>query len=529
MLQDQQKLVSNFADFLLEHRDEIIEKWLNAVQQERHSDGAALLTRNQLVDHMPQLLDELVNQFQQRIEEIKLQEAQAHGAIRREQGYRVDELAQELGLFRIVLLDFISVFIRQYATLPDKAHIGMRRQLHQFLNTAAITSIRKFAEDQFYEAQSYRTRLEESNRRISLLLESTSEGILGMDVSGNCTFINRAGASQLGYEPAQLAGKNIHTIVHNRKVDGTDYPAAECPVLISIKEKRNLRFSNDVFWRRDGSSFPVEYNASPIMEGDRLVGAVVTFCDITERKQLETERIRKTEEAERANRVKDDFIAFISHELRNPLSAILGWTQLLATGQMEESEVEKALATIENCTRTQERLVNDLLDASRIVTGKLVLELQPVDLTSLVTMAVENVRFSAHTKGVSLDLTIAPDMEKIVGDHLRLEQAVTNLLTNAVKFTPAGGRVTLNLFKLDMQAIIKVSDTGIGINPDFLPHTFERFQQEGRLPIKKKEGLGLGLAIARHIVELHGGTITVESAGAGKGATFTIKLPVATC
>ncbi|MBM7118110.1 PAS domain-containing protein [Archangium primigenium] len=257
-----------------------------------------------------------------------------------------------------------------------------------------------------------------------------------------------------------------------------------------------------------------------------------TVLDITARKSLEAERVALLEreqaartEAETANRLKDDFIATVSHELRTPLTAILGWVQILRSGQLPEERRLRALETVERNAHVQSQLVEDLLDISRIMSGKLVLEMERVELSAVVEAAVESIRPTAVAKDIRLHPAIDA-LSSVMGDSTRLQQIVWNLLSNAVKFTPKGGEVQILVMARGSSVEVVVSDTGKGIPADFLPHVFERFRQAEGSVARKYGGLGLGLSIVKHLVELHGGTIAVASEGEGRGATFTVRLPM---
>ncbi|PYM21786.1 MAG: hypothetical protein DMD78_16855 [Candidatus Rokuibacteriota bacterium] len=240
-------------------------------------------------------------------------------------------------------------------------------------------------------------------------------------------------------------------------------------------------------------------------------------------RQAERTRI----DAEDANRAKDEFLAVLSHELRTPLTAMLGWLRLLRAGQLNADKTAQALEVVERNTRVQAQLINDLLDVSRIVAGKLQLDLYPVDLAPIMEEAVELSRSDADTKGVKVELAVDEGTGPVLGDPLRLGQIVANLVTNAVKFTPTGGRVQVSLGRSGPMAVITIADTGIGIEPALLPRIFDRFRQADSTITRRHGGLGLGLAIVRHLAELHGGTVTASSAGLGQGATFTVELPIA--
>ncbi|HEY9769758.1 MAG TPA: PAS domain-containing protein [Coleofasciculaceae cyanobacterium] len=265
----------------------------------------------------------------------------------------------------------------------------------------------------------------------------------------------------------------------------------------------------------------------------QVIRVVGSTADISERVQIERDRERilqqeqaARKEAEKANRIKDEFLAVLSHELRSPLNPILGWSQLLLTGRLNATQTAEALQTIRRNATLQSQLIEDLLDVSRILRGKLALNVVPVPLARMITAALETVRLAAQAKNIQIQTVFSSDVIEVSGDAGRLQQIVWNLLSNAVKFTPNGGRVEVRLTQIDCQAQIQVSDTGKGIAPDFLPYVFERFRQEDGATTRQFGGLGLGLAIAHQLVELHGGSVFVDSAGEDQGATFTIRLPL---
>jgi len=231
-------------------------------------------------------------------------------------------------------------------------------------------------------------------------------------------------------------------------------------------------------------------------------------------------------EARRANSIKDQFLATVSHELRTPLNSILGWAHLLRSGKLTEADRERGLEMIEHNTHAQAQLVEELLDVSRIASGKLQIQTGPLELAPVIEAAVDTVRPTAQAKGIQLHTALDP-LSWILGDRDRLQQVIWNLLTNAVKFTPENGHIEVKLERERDQARITVSDTGIGINPEFLPHVFDRFSQADTSPTSANRGLGLGLAIVRHLVEAQGGTVEVESRGLGQGTAFTVRIPLA--
>ncbi len=301
---------------------------------------------------------------------------------------------------------------------------------------------------------------------------------------------------------------------------------------------------------KSNGKYDVEYRTIGIQDGvERWIAArgqayfdaadkpqrfVGTVLNITEQKRIEAEREQlfareqaAREAADRANQIKDEFLAVLSHELRSPLNPILGWSKLLQQGKLDAAKTTTALETIERNARLQVQLIDDLLDISRILRGKLLLTVLPVDLSNVISEALETVRLAAEAKAIQIFTKILPSVGIVIGDAARLQQVVWNLLSNAVKFTPQRGQVAVTLAVDETHAEIQVTDTGKGIRSDFLPYVFEHFRQEDGAITRKFGGLGLGLAIVQQIVQLHGGTVAVESQGEGQGATFTVRLPLA--
>ena len=279
-----------------------------------------------------------------------------------------------------------------------------------------------------------------------------------------------------------------------------------------------------------------DVSVSPVFDAEaKIVRLIATSHDITERRNSEQEREKllrneqsARKDAEIANRLRDEFLATVSHELRAPLNSILGWARLMEKGTLDEQTIKKAVATIVRNAESQNRLIEDLLDVSRIISGKLRLEVINVKPIFFVEAALETVRPAADAKNIALEIVEDAVVSHISGDPGRLQQVMWNLLSNAIKFTPNGGKVSVELKRTNGYVEIKVKDTGIGINSEFLPHVFDRFRQADASSIRKFGGLGLGLAIVRHITEMHGGSVSVESAGENLGSTFTVSLPVIT-
>jgi PAS domain S-box-containing protein len=328
-------------------------------------------------------------------------------------------------------------------------------------------------------------------------------------------------------------------------------------VTCALENKTEYNIEYRTIWS-DGSVHWIAAKGGAFYDGEgKPVRMMGTAQDISQTKQLEIELRQQAEELNQINNIKDQFLAILSHELRSPLNPILGWAKLLKTRKFDEKATYRALDTIERNAKLQIQLIDDLLDVSRVLRGKLTLNFAAVELTSVIDAAVETVRLSAEAKSIQLTTQLDSNIAQILGDSYRLQQVVGNLLTNAVKFTPQGGRVEVRLsfvkggqgdeddgcevslkvqktklrtqnsaLQTQHQALIQVIDTGFGISPEFLPHVFEYFRQADSSTTRKFGGLGLGLAIVRHLVELHGGTVNADSPGEGKGATFTVKLPV---
>lgn len=364
--------------------------------------------------------------------------------------------------------------------------------------------------------------LRTSEEQVRSLIEQASDGIFVANLDGIYTNVNRSACQMLGYTPEQLVGMRITDLI----------PAEDLPRLNAIREELSKGGAHLGEWRlkrMDGSYLQVELSANVFPDGRWTAIA----RDIQGRKQVESEREEllarehaAREAAEAANRSKDEFLAVVSHELRSPLNAMLGYAQLLRYGPLDAQKVKHAIDVIERNGRAQSQLIEDLLDTARIISGKLRLEVGPLDLVHVIEEAVQTIYPAADAKSLSLEIGINLKAVQITGDPARLRQVVWNLLSNAVKFTPAGGRVEVRLERIDPHVCITVSDTGKGISVEFMPYVFDRFRQADTSIARKYGGLGLGLALVKYLVELHGGTIEAASAGIDKGATFKVLLPV---
>jgi PAS domain S-box-containing protein len=417
---------------------------------------------------------------------------------------------------------------------------GLKRDGSELSLELSITPVRdgeSWAFTAFVADITERKRSEEELRRqlafTSAITTHLGEGVYALDREGRLTFMNAAAERMLGWRESELLGRFIHDVIHFQRADGTPLPATECPLLGVMQSGTTVRIEEDVFTRRNRSTFPVSYTSSPIVTGGEVVGAILTFYDISDRREAEQKRLallareqEARQDAEAANRLKDEFLATLSHELRTPLNAIMGWAHLLRTGTLDEATAARAMETIDRNAKAQNQLINDILDVSRIITGKLHLAMQPLELAPVVEAALETLRPAAEAKKIRLEASLEPAAGTLSGDPDRLQQVVWNLLSNAIKFTPKGGRVQVRLRRVDAQAVIVVADSGPGISPEFLPHVFERFRQGDASTTRSHVGLGLGLAIVRHLVELHGGTVEASSPGEGQGSTFSVRLPL---
>jgi PAS domain S-box-containing protein len=392
--------------------------------------------------------------------------------------------------------------------------------------------------------------LKRSEERLRLLISSVKDyAIFILDPTGHVASWNSGAERLKGYSAGEIIGQHF-----SRFYPEEDVRAGKCEMELAGAQKDG-RFE-DEGWRvrKDGSRFWANVVITPVRdEAGTLVGFAKVTRDLSETKRHEEERVAlaRTEEARRvaeenqertrllvedlrlardraeeATRLKDEFLATVSHELRTPLSAILGWGRVLQGKNLDPAKTAKAVDAIVRNAIVQAHIVDDLLDVSRIVAGQLRLDIEVIDISQVVNAAIDGIRATTEAKGVTLQAVVNPEAGLIKGDSGRLQQVMWNLLNNAVKFTPRGGRIYLTVRRVDSSVEIEVADTGRGISPDFLPHVFERFAQQEGTNARKAGGLGLGLAIVKHLVELHGGGVQAHSDGDGRGATFIVRLPL---
>ncbi len=364
--------------------------------------------------------------------------------------------------------------------------------------------------------------------RLAAIIESADDAIISKNLDGIITSWNKGAERIFGYTEEEMIGKPVLTLIP------PDHHDEEPQILSRLRRGEKIEHYETVRARKDGQLINVSLTVSPIRAADgTVVGASKIARDVTEQKKAQ-ERLQQAlaeaqeakRHAEEANRIKDDFLTTISHELRTPLTSIVGWVTMLRGGRLDEVMAHKALETIDRNVKAQAQLVEDLLDISRIVSGKMHIVPKPLNLSSIIHSAVDSVMPAAQAKGIRFQVVLDPSTGTVNGDPDRLQQVIWNLLSNAIKFTPAGGRVQIQMEGVKDQVEITVSDSGIGVTPEFLPHVFDRFAQEDSSGTRSYGGLGMGLSIVKYIAELHGGTIRAFSEGTGKGSSFTLALPL---
>ena len=365
--------------------------------------------------------------------------------------------------------------------------------------------------------------------RLAAIVDSSDDAIVSKSLDGVIMSWNRGAERMFGWTAAEAVGRHITLIIP------TERHAEETEVLARLRRGESIDHFETIRVAKDGRLLNISLTVSPLKDSTgRVIGASKIARDITERRRVEDERDRALAEAERArdeaeaaNRAKDELIATVSHELRTPLNSILGYARMLQSGSLDDARAAHALTVIIRSATTQGQLVEDLLDLSRIVTGRMALSFEKCQLTTLVQEALDAVRPAADAKGIAFVTRFAAADATVLGAPERLRQVVWNLAMNAIKFTPGGGRVDVTVEPQDRDVHVVVADNGVGINAAALPYIFEPFHQEDSSTTRAHGGLGLGLALVRRLVELHGGDVRAQSPGKGRGATFTVAIPLA--
>lgn len=416
--------------------------------------------------------------------------------------------------------------------------LGIDEELRKYQNhleemvavrTNEITNTNEQLQQEILQRQRILEILRQSEERYRYLAEAIPQLVWTTDANGESDFFNQNWCEYTGLTFEQSLGSGWLAALHPEDVQNADEvwsDAVKNRTIYNNEYRFKRAFDNSYRWQlarglplKDEQGFVVKWFG--------------TCTDIHEQKQILEERAHLLEleqvaraKAETANRIKDKFLAVLSHELRTPLSAILGWSKLLQTRVLDQAKISEALATIERNAILQVQLIEDLLDISRILQGKLTLNITKINLESTVLSALETMHLAAETKLIEVNTAFAPDVGQVMGDSTRLQQIVWNLLSNAIKFTPKGGKVEVRLELADGYAQIIVSDTGKGISAEFLPYVFDYFRQADSTSTRSFGGLGLGLAIVRNLIEMHGGIVKADSHGEGKGAIFTVSLPL---
>jgi PAS domain S-box-containing protein len=358
-----------------------------------------------------------------------------------------------------------------------------------------------------------RMRADLTARHLAAVVQSSDDAIITIDLSGSIISWNPAAERMFGYTEHEAVGRSIGMLMP------ADRQREEDSVLARIRAGQSVDHFETLRQHKSGTTLAISLTVSPIRDqAGTVVGASKVARDISERVRLQAL-------AHQASRAKDDFLAVLSHELRTPLHAIVGYTRLLRGGVLTGEKAVNAIEALERNAHALNQMVDDVLDISRIVSGKVRLDVQPMELSQVVHNAISTVLPAAEAKGVRIETVIDPRSGPISGDPARLQQVVWNLLSNAVKFTPRDGRVHVSVERVNSRVELTISDTGIGIPPQFLPHVFDQFSQAETGLTRRSGGLGLGLSIVKHIVEMHGGAVEASSAGPGQGATFRVRLP----
>lgn len=363
--------------------------------------------------------------------------------------------------------------------------------------------------------------LKQREYELKLITEVIPQQVWTALPTGEVDYVNQRWLNYAGATLVEIKGRNWSRVVHPDDLERVNQAWNQS---IITGEKYNIEAR---LRRADGEYCWFIGRARPLYnEQGEITKWYGTNTSITRIKELESQLVQQTEDLANANRLKDEFLAIVSHELRTPLNPILGWAQMLAAGRLDAEKTAMGIEIIERNAKLQAQLIEDLLDVSRILKGKLNLNKTPLNLESIIRSALTAVNLAAEAKSIQIETRYEPNIGQVLGDAGRLQQVIWNLVSNAIKFTPENGQITIKLERVGSQAQIQVQDTGKGIDAEFLPHVFDRFRQAQSSSTRQYGGLGLGLAIVRYLTELHGGTVAVESPGCGQGAIFSVRLPL---
>ncbi|HKX31165.1 MAG TPA: PAS domain S-box protein, partial [Blastocatellia bacterium] len=454
--------------------------------------SAAEVTGRQLLEIYPELKERRLEQYYR-----DAQAGQSRTLSQRLHGYLLP--------MRPILTDLGFNLMRQSAQimplLAEGRIVGTITLIEDVTERAATEQrLRR----QVTELEHLARALHENEQWLQTTLRSIGDAVIATDAQGQVAFVNGVAESLTGWSQEEAQGEPLARIF--TLIDEETHAPIDNPAQAVLQEGTTVGLANkSALLTRDGRAVPIDDSAAPIKnDAGQVTGVVLVFRDVTERRLAEAarEKLLSREhvarlQAEEASRLKDEFLATVSHELRTPLNAMLGWTRILRAGGLNQEEVRRAIETIERSARAQNQLIEDLLDVSRIISGKLRLDLRPVELPIVIEAAIDTMRPAAGAKGIQLDYALDTTVGPVLSDSDRLQQVVWNLLANAIKFTPQGGRVDVQLRREGDQAQIVVSDTGRGISAEFLPYVFDRFRQADHSFSRQQGGLGLGLAIVR--------------------------------
>jgi PAS domain S-box-containing protein len=506
------------SQFLRDAREQIIARFV--VDLARRDPKAGLLSPSLLLDHLPDFFDEVLFELDASFGSLpdhKLPTARVHARERWRSGFDVRQVVREYGVLRHAIFDELAS--QQLVLTPAELE-----PLLNCLNAGIAEAVVAFAD----ESDSVRHTLDEkelalaaNELRLTLVTESIPQIVWTARADGQTDWLNGRWREYTGIDPAHSLGSGWLDAFHPEdQAEAMARWKHSTRTFQPFEIESRLRRHDGVYRWFLGRAIPVRDGAGNIT---RWFG---TSTDIDDQKQTQSRLIAATEESARLNRLKDEFLATVSHELRTPLQSILGWARMLKGGHLPADRAEAALDTIERNAKSQSQLIEDILDVSRIITGKARMRAEAVDLTAVLSSALETTQPAARAKGIVVRSELPADLGTLTGDADRLQQVVWNLLSNAVKFTPAGGLVRISATRTDRIVSIEVEDDGVGIDPAFLPYVFDRFRQADAGSARAHGGLGIGLAIVRHIVEMHGGTVSVASRGVGHGALFAVQLPI---
>jgi PAS domain S-box-containing protein len=432
-----------------------------------------------------------------------------------------------LGLGPGLLLAIIFEVTLDYFSRPPMAFRSVAIVFNRML---LFTSVVWFASSR----RAAQERLQQQRESLRVTLASIGDAVIATDSEGQINFVNPVAEKLTGWTMAEAVNKPIDEVLNiineqsRQPVESTFATIKREGIVVGLA-------NHTILITRQGTEVPIEDSGAPIKDPrGKTIGVVIVFHDVSGRRRAEQERedlLRREQSArataEASDRLKDEFLATVSHELRTPLNAILGWAATLNHADRNDEIMRKGLSVIERNAKAQAEIISDILDVSRIITGKLRLEFQPVELAASLRAAIDTLSPAADAKSIKLTVALADEHGLVAGDPDRLQQIIWNLIANAIKFTPSDGRIDISLNRLGSHLELIVKDTGSGISREFLPHVFERFRQADSSTTRAHGGLGLGLAIVRHLVELHGGSVSAESAGQSQGSTFKVRLPVA--